>query len=317
MKLYHKIVNYLVSKRLQKAELNLNKIKKNPLRSAIMSGIISVMMVVTIVGMFMITTPAFKNFATYTIDKYMSYTDAVNDLNKRMNNIENMNQTVANAIVEKITKSKKNPDLHGIRISGDKIMVIQPSCNTGLSSIYLSDLTNDDTQIFLHNVTKWSELNKYDAIIFGSMYVGLDGTLYWSDGVNPEYDTDMELIVDVLQKKNSKNILMFCPNHDRRSFGHGIKYISGSIVIKRIPAYKFRIPFTNRSFYQNGYRTILAADNFQAAEYKDEFEVLVKPGKTNEPKILVNKSRKKDLVSIREKIRSTLKGSLQWGIEKL
>jgi len=317
MKYYHRIINYLIGKRLKKAEADLKKIKKHPLRSAIFTWIISIMMVVTLLGMFMITTPAFKNFATYTIDKYMSYTTAVDDINERMNNIENMSQNVADAIVEKITKEKKNPDLHGIQISGNDFITIQPSCKTGLSSIYLSDLNNNKTQSFLYLVVTWAKQEKYDAIILGSMYVGLDGTLYWSDGVNPDYDTDMELIVDVLKKKNRKNIFMFSPNHDRRSFGREIKYINGSIVIKKIQSFKYRIPFTNKHFYKDGFKTIIAADNFQATLFQEKFDVLVKPGKNNEPKILVNKSRRKDVIFIRDKIRDSLKGGLQWGIGQL
>jgi len=317
MKYYHRIINYLIGKRLKKAEADLKKIKKHPLRSAIFTWIISIMMVVTLLGMFMITTPAFKNFATYTIDKYMSYTTAVDDINERMNNIENMSQNVADAIVEKITKEKKNPDLHGIQISGNDFITIQPSCKTGLSSIYLSDLNNNKTQSFLYLVVTWAKQEKYDAIILGSMYVGLDGTLYWSDGVNPDYDTDMELIVDVLKKKNRKNVLMFCPNHDRRQFGREVKYIDGSIVVKNIQMYKYRIPFTNKWMFENGIKTVIAADNFHAELFEDTFKVLVKPGKNNEPKIMVNRSEKKDVISVRKKIRDSLKVGLQWGIEKL
>jgi len=317
MKYYHRIINYLVAKRLKKAQSDLNKIKSHPLRSAILTFIISAMMIVTIVGMFMITTPAFKNFATYTIDKYMSYTTAVDYINERMNNIENMSKNVADAIVAKITKEKKNPDLHGIQISGDDFLTIQPSCKTGLSSIYLSDLSVDKTQTFLYLIVAWAKKAKYDAIILGSMYVGLDGTLYWSDGVNPNYDTDMELIVNILKKKNRKNVLMFCPNHDRRQFGREIKYINGSIIVKKIQMYKYRIPFTNKWLFENGFKTVMAADNFHAELFNDNFKVLVKPGKNNEPKILVNKSKTKDIISVRDKIRNSLKVGLQWGVKQL
>jgi len=318
MKYYKRFINYIVNRRIKRAENNFKKIKEHPIRSAIYNFIISIMMITTIIGMFMISTPAFKNLATYIIDKYMSYTTAIDDLAGRMNNIENMTKQVADAIVERITKNRKNPDLHGIQIFGTDFITIQPSCKTELPSIYLSDLDVNETLTFLYNIITWAkQKEKYDAIILGSMYVGLDGTLYWSDGITPSYDTDMELVVDVLRKKKCKKILMFCPNHDRRSFGNGIKHISGSIAIKKIQMFKYRIPFTNKWICKNGFKTVLAADNFHAENFNGVFKVLVKPGKGNRPEIIINQSDKKEMISIRNKVRKSLKVGLQWGIKQL
>lgn len=316
-KYYHRFINYITTKRIAKAKIDFQKIEAHPIRSGIFTFIISFMIIVIFVGVLMISTPAFKNFAEHVIDKCMSYTDAVDTLNKRMNNIENMTQNVADSIVEKITKTRKNPDLNGIQISGGNLLTIQPSCKSGLSVIYLSDVDNNEIQLIINNIIEWAEKSKHDAVIFGSMYVGLNGTLYWSDGINPKYDTDMELIINVLKKKGCKNILIFSPNRDQRTFSNEIKYISSSIVVKNVQMFKYKVPFTNIWFIKDGFKTILCAENFHAELYKNDFKVLIKPGKNNQPKVLVNQHEKKVVNSVRNKIRNGLKTSLQWGIKNL
>ncbi len=164
-------------------------------------------------------------------------------------------------------------------------------------------------------IVDWAITQKYDSIIFGKSYITAGGASVWTDGVNQNYDTDLEYLITMVKNHNCGNTLSFITGLDQtRVLPEPVtKSIQGNFTVSRIPIYKYSI--WNYNFWNTGKtRTIFQCNNFQAiiTNGESDFEVLVRPGNDNEPKIV--KAQEKKRV---DRVRDYIKNSLITVSEKL
>lgn len=219
--------------------------------------------ITVLVGCWMLTTPAVKSLIDYGMENFTTYSNRIDSLSK---SVENSTREITTAILESM-KSKKNPNLDGITIED----------LSGVISVYPSSYNTDNDKKWLVNkLQDWVESEGYDGVIFGDSYTGLNGTIYWCDGTNATYDTDMELIISVMEKK-CKKIFSFIENMpEHRIFPRVVKnYIVGYINIDEYQKYRFRIWGYN--FIRTDTPKTISAKNFNIEIVGSDITTLIRP----------------------------------------
>jgi len=185
--------------------------------------------ITVLIGCWMITSPAVKSLVDYGMDNFTTYSDRIDSLSK---SVENAKNEITAAFLESV-KTKKNPGLDGIIVEN----------LPDLLSVYPAEYNVNDKKWMINKLQDWAVSEDYDGVIFGSSYVGLNGTVCWCDGNNSKYDTDMELIINTMKKKGCKKIFSFVENMpEHRIFPQIVKnYITGYLTVGEYQKYRFKI----------------------------------------------------------------------------
>lgn len=308
------LINQITTWYLNKSSKKASRIQEHPVRYLVMTFSCASLIIILTIGLFILATPAFRNFAQYTVNRAMISPDQLKSLRDQ---IDGMQDKVAKTIVEQMNKVR-NPKLDGIAVktlpipaSQSVFTVISPADCSHLGFNSENEGTTSTTQYnewVMGQITDWAMHQGYDSIIFGRSYVTAGGASLWTDGVNQQYDTDLEYLLKMVEKHDCHNTLAFIINlDDNRILPLPVtKSIKGRFIVKNMPLYKFHV-FGYDLWDTKKTKTIFMADNFQAevTNGESDFTVLVYPGESNEP-TLVKAVEKKKVEGIREFVKKSL-----------
>jgi len=235
--------------------------KKHPVRMMLLDISKGLAAFAIIVLMFIVTTPVFRSMTDYAIENFTTYNRKIDDLTQQ---VKDAREDMVDAAIRTL-KEFKNPSFDGIRFGAVK----------GIQSVYPISSTIQEKGVFFH-LAKWAGENGYDAVIFGESYSGLNGTFYWTDGKNNQYDTDMELVINMLKEKGCKKIMSFVSNPEYKNYiPYVTNYINGLFDISEVQNYRLEI--LSSKFWKTNKSTIIRADNFNAEIVDNELLIASRP----------------------------------------
>lgn len=244
---FKKVLNKINGFYRNKLTESYNRKMKNPIKNMFFDTFKGVSLFMLLILVYFIISPALRSSIDYYIEKY---TDTKNEIAKLSQDLINAKKDMYDAYVASL-KQFKNPTFEGITIS----------TIDGLTSIYPSS-TLPKKKIYYFQLAKWAKEEGYDSVIFGDSYSGLNGTFYWSDGKDPKYDTDFELIINILKKKGCQSTFSFISNSENKTLTPFVtNYIVGSLTISKSDNY--RLDFDSIKLWKCGVSTIISADNFR------------------------------------------------------
>lgn len=301
------IVNKITDWYLNRATRKTSEIQEHPIRYMAKTFGCSVMILLLTVGLFMIATPTFHSMANAIVERMAAPKNQLSDLSRQL---QEMEKNVANTIITQMNRVR-NPKLEGIAVktvpikeSNKVFTVISPVDSSRLG--FGGDA--DYNEFVMSKIVDWAIKEKYDSIIFGRSYVTAGGASLWTDGINKDYDTDLEYLLEMVKKYDCHNTLAFIMGLDQtRVLPEPVtKSIQGQFITRTMAVYKYRV-WGYDLWNTNKFRTVFQADNFQAMITNGEvdFTVLVCPGSSNEPK-LIDVNEKKTVETIREYVKNSL-----------
>lgn len=266
-------INKLYQIRLQKKY----EWKKNHVVLNSLFGFIKLSLFIVIInGCYLVTTPLFKDAINYGIDNYTGYSSRLDVLSESINNaVENNAKSLLKVVENKV----KNPALNGIIFSVEE---------SGVQSVYPRSMLRKDMRVMNKYLLQWVSEQGYDSAIFGDCYIGMNGTLYWTDGENIENDTNMELIINTMKERGCRKIFSFINNVPKaRYFSRDVRnYTIGTLNYREVQKYRFKL--CGYDVLENGKVIEIVADNFHIECYNSSDGDVVKiltvktpEGKTN------------------------------------
>ena len=246
---------------VERAKTDYTRRMKNPIKSMIIDTGKGLFAFCIIVIMFMITTPVFRSMTDYAIENFTTYNRKIDDLTQQ---VKDAREDMVDAALRTL-KQFKNLSFDGIVFG-----IVD-----GIKSVYPVSATTTEKGAYYH-LAKWAHSVGYDAVIFGESYSGLNGTFYWTDGKNPQYDTDMELVINMLKEKGHKKIMSFVSNSEYKNYiPYVTNYINGLFVVSEVQNYRLEI--LSSKFWKTNKSTIIRADNFNAEIVDNELLIASRP----------------------------------------
>jgi len=215
----------------------------------------------------------------YSIENYTTYNCKINDLKKQ---VENSRNDMIGAALRTV-RQFKNPTFNGLRFT----------TVDGVHSVYPISRSRNEKKVY-YLLSKWAKTEGYDGLIFGESYSGLNGTFYWSNGQNDKYDTDMELIINMMKEKGCKKIMSFVSNVECKNYiPYVSNYIDGLLIISEVQNYHLEI--SALKFWKSNRSIIVRAKNFSAEIINEELAIASRP-KGNKNRMVVYNPHKKDFI---------------------
>lgn len=230
-------------------KLDYENAQKSPKKRLMLSFLSTYICVVLAFLILFCCTAPVKDFATYIIEEYTSYKSRMDDLETK---VENIKKDLVESVLKTIERKLKNPNLEGIQIiEKEKICIIYP------------DNTNQFKKQVYDKLVEWFEDKGYDSVIFGESYSDvLNSRFYWSDGINPEYDTDLELINNFLKKRGYDRTFSFMGNPEEKRLSPFTNYIIGDVIMQDHQNYK--IDFWGLHLWKGSKSILISSNNFKA-----------------------------------------------------
>ena len=260
-------------------EADCRKRTESPGKMLFLDSFKAVSMILVVIVIFMVMTPAFQSMVDYAIENYTTYNTRLDSLTKQVNNAKR--DMIDSAL--RTIKQFQNPSFDGIRFTNvNNVISVYPiSCSIVEKKVY-------------YLLTKWAREEGYDGLIFGESYSGLNGTFYWSDGKDEKYDTDMELIINMLKKKGCENIFSFVSNPEYKNYiPHVSNYIDGLFIISDVQNYRLEI--MSHKFWKTHRSTIIRSENFSGEIINENLAVASRP-KGNKNRIVIYSPKKNNFI---------------------
>lgn len=266
-------------------EYDFNRRKNHPVRMMLFDFSKALTILAFIVLGIMISTPAFRSIVNYTIETHTSYNTRISQLTKE---VEDARTDMVNAAIRTI-KQFKNPSFDGIKF-----------CNVkGVYSVYPMSCSVEDKKVYYH-LALWAKEVGYDTVIFGESYTGLNGTFYWSDGKNNQYDTDVELIINMLKEKGCKKIMSFISNQECKNYIPHVKnHVNGLFIISEVQNYRLEI--LSHKFWKTHKSVVIRSNNFSAEIIDNELNVASRPKGLKNITVVYNRQKKDFIQNIKDK----------------
>lgn len=254
-----------------------------PVRAMISDWIKALSIVFVILILFAVESPALKSLVDYTIENMTTYRSQISDLSTQ---IDSAKEDMIGAALRTV-KQFKNPTFKGIRC-----------CNIGeVLSVYPSHCSMEEKIVYYH-LSKWASSEGYDGVIFGESYSGLNGTFYWSDGGN-EFDTDFELIINMLKEKGCKKIMSFVSNPELRVLTPDVtNYLTGTFIESEVQ--HSMISLFNHKIWKTYKGIVIRSNNFTAEIVDNKVNIISRPNGRDNVTVVYNKCKNSFIKDIKD-----------------